>query len=418
MGLEISIRTNDDVQPAPDRPTAAIPRPAGGAGRLKVLHVGKFYPPHMGGIETHLQSLCGELKKSVDLHVVVSNDGHQQVEESLDGVSVSRLPTWFTLSSTPVCPGMVRHIRRSEADIVHVHVPNPMAVMAYLASGHAGRLVVTYHSDTIRQKILGALFEPLLHQMLRRSSAIITTSPNYLRSSSVLGQHQQRCHVIPLGIAIEDFDHCDLSAAAAIRSEYGDRLIVSVGRLVYYKGFEYLIRAMAQVEGKLLIVGEGPLRDKLSALASELGVAHRVCFLGKVDHDLLVACYHAAKVFVLASIARSEAFGITQIEAMAAGLPVVNTSLDSGVPFVSLHDETGLTVPPRDPQAMAAAINRLLDDQALRHRLGQAGRLRARQEFSVETMTNRTMAVYADSAQVAASMQGRSSLPREINESQ
>ena len=362
--------------------------------RLRVLHVGKFYPPHMGGIETHLQALCGELSKSLDLRVLVSSDGHEPVEELLDGVSVSRVPTRFTLASTPFCPGMVRQIRRSQADIIHVHLPNPMAVLAYLASGHRGRLIITYHSDTVRQKFLGALFEPLLNQALQRSSAIITTSPNYLRTSTVLARHQERCHVIPLGIPIENFDHCDPSAAAAIQEQYGDRLIISVGRLVYYKGFEYLIRAMAQVQGKLLIVGEGPLRGKLIALASELGVAGRVCFLGKIDHDQLVACYHAAKVFVLASIARSEAFGIAQIEAMAAGLPVVNTALDSGVPFVSLHGQTGLTVPPLDPGALAAAINQLLDNPALRASYGQAGRLRARQEFSLGAMTSRVTALY------------------------
>jgi glycosyltransferase involved in cell wall biosynthesis len=254
--------------------------------------------------------------------------------------------------------------------------------------------VVTYHSDMVRQKFLGPLFEPFLHAALRRSAAIIATSPNYLRTSRVLARHQERCHVIPLGIPIESFDHCDPRAAAAILQQYGDRLIVSVGRLVYYKGFEYLIRAMTRVQGKLLIVGEGPLRDKLGALASELGVAEKVVFLGKVDHDHLVACYHAAQVFVMASIARSEAFGIAQIEAMAAGLPVVNTNLDSGVPFVSLHQETGLTVPPADADALAAAINQLLENGELRASLGRAARLRAAQEFSLESMASRTLSLY------------------------
>jgi rhamnosyl/mannosyltransferase len=246
----------------------------------------------------------------------------------------------------------------------------------------------------VRQKILGPLFEPFLHAALRRSSAIITTSPNYLRTSSVLAQHQERCHVIPLGIPIKSFDYCDPSAVAAVRQQYGDSLIVSVGRLVYYKGFEYLIRAMTQVQARLLIIGEGPLRNSLESLASELGVAERVCFLGKVNHDRLVACYHAASAFVLASIVRSEAFGIAQIEAMAAGLPVVNTNLDSGVPFVSLHQQTGLTVPPEDAGALAVAINQLLQNHELRASLGRAARLRAVQEFSLESMASRTLSLY------------------------
>ena len=364
------------------------------ARRVKVLHVGKFYPPHMGGMETHLQALCGQLRKSVDLRVIVSSDDRSEAEETLSGVRVNRVPTRLMLASTPLCPGMISKLRASQSDIVHLHFPNPMAVLAYLASGHEGRLVVTYHSDMVRQKFLGPMFEPLLHLALRRSAAIIVTSPNYLNTSSILARHRDRCEVIPLGIPLEEFERDKGKSVTAVREQYGDRLIVSVGRLVYYKGFEYLIRAMTGVQGKLLIVGEGPLRLKLSALAAELKIADRVVFMGKIDHQLLVSCYHAAKVFAMPSILRSEAFGLVQVEAMAAGLPVVNTQLDSGVPYVSLHQQTGLTVPPRDPDALAAAINQLLDDGNLRESFGRAARLRAEQEFSVEVMADRTLSLY------------------------
>jgi glycosyltransferase involved in cell wall biosynthesis len=171
-------------------------------------------------------------------------------------------------------------------------------------------------------------------------------------------------------------------------------LIISVGRLGYYKGFEYLIRAMAKVRGKLLIIGDGPLRRKLCDLTNELGLGEKVIFAGEIQNEEMTPYYHAADVFALASIARTEAFGIVQIEAMAAGTPVVNTALDSGVPSVSLHEQTGLTVPPGDPDALAAALNRLLDNEALRHSLGAAARLRARAEFALETMLSRTMSLY------------------------
>ena len=365
-----------------------------GSVRTRVLHVGKFYPPHMGGIETHLQALCRELRKSMDVEVLVANDDHTSIEETVDGVSVARVPKWFTLASTPLCPAMIAKIRSYRGDILHLHLPNPMAVLAYWASGYRGRVVATYHSDMVRQKVLGTMFEPFLHAALRRSSAIITTSPNYLYSSAVLAHHFDRCHVIPLGIPLGDFSHCTPQAADAVRKEYGERLIVSVGRLVYYKGFEDLIRSMVHVQGTLLIVGEGPLRAKLEALASDLGVADRVFLLGKVDHNRLVSCYHAAKLFAFASNARSEAFGLAQVEAMAAGLPVVNTNLDSGVPFVSLHELTGLTVPPTNPDALAKAINRLLDDDNLRASLGAAARNRACKEFSLDLMASRTIALY------------------------
>jgi len=289
---------------------------------------------------------------------------------------------------------MAAQIRTSGADLVHIHLPNPTAVLAYLASGYRGRLVITYHSDIVKQKVLARVFQPYLDAALRRSSAIIATSTSYLATSPVLQAFRDRCHVIPYGIDTAAFEHRDPDAAQRTRARFGERLVVTVGRLVYYKGLEHLIRAMANVRGKLVIIGDGRLRGKLERLAAQLGVAERVIFAGVLSNAEVVAYYHAAAVFVLASVARSEAFGIVQIEAMAAGLPVINTSLDTGVPLVSVDEQTGLTVPPADPEALAAAINRLLDDANLRQKFGQAGVVRARQEFGLDGMLERTLKLY------------------------
>ena len=378
-----------------DQPVEAVQRtPSAAAAKLSVLHVGKFYPPHMGGIETHLQALCGALRNHADVRVIVSSEDRNTVEEMVDSVPVARLSTLITAFSTSISPGMVSRIRNSGASLVHIHLPNPAAILAYLASGHRGPLVVTYHSDTVKQKVLGRMFEPFLNAALRKSAAIIATSPNYLATSPVLQAFRDRCHVIPYGIDTAQFEQCSPDAVRSVRERLGDRLVISVGRLVYYKGFDVLIRAMADVRGKLVIVGEGPLRGELQSLAARLGVTDKVVFAGEVNNAGVMPYYHAADLFALASVARSEAFGIVQIEAMAAGLPVVNTSLDSGVPFVSLAGESGLTVPPGDAPALAAAINRLLDDQSLRQSLGQAGVRRARREFSLDTMLRRTLSLY------------------------
>jgi glycosyltransferase involved in cell wall biosynthesis len=374
---------------------APVPASAEALGdKLRVLQVGKFYPPHIGGMETHLEALCGGLRNHTDLRVIVSSDDRNSVEEVLNSVPVSRLATVLKVRSTAISLAMAARIRNSAADLVHIHLPNPTAVLAYLASGYRGPLVVTYHSDIVRQKVLARMFEPLLNAALRRSSAIITTSTNYLATSPVLQTFRDRCHVIPFGMDTARFEQCDPDAVRQVRARFGERLVISVGRLVYYKGLEHLIRAMTQVSGQLVILGDGPLRGKLERLAAELGVADKVFFAGAMDDAAVLSYYHAAALFVLASVARSEAFGIVQIEAMAAGLPVVNTSLDSGVPLVSLHEQTGLTVPPADPKALAAAINRLLDDPALRHRFGHAGKLRARQEFDLDVMVHRTLQLY------------------------
>jgi rhamnosyl/mannosyltransferase len=361
----------------------------------------------MGGIETHLQALCGALRPHADLRVIVSSEDRNTLEEIVDSVPVERLSTLLTAFSTSISPAMVGRIRHSGAELVHLHLPNPAAVLAYLASGHRGRLVITYHSDTVKQKILGRMFEPFLHAVLRRSDAIIATSPNYLATSPMLQAFRDRCRIIPYGIDTAHFEQYSPDAVRQVRERFGERLVISVGRLVYYKGFEVLIRAMASVRGKLAIVGDGPLRGELQSLAARLGVGDKVVFAGEVDNASIPAYYHAADLFALASVARSEAFGIVQIEAMAAGLPVVNTSLDSGVPFVSVHGETGLTVPPGNSQELALAINRLLDDDGLRRSYGQAGVRRARQEFGLDTMRRRTLELYES---VAGS--GQRSLPR------
>lgn len=362
--------------------------------KLRVLHVGKFYPPYMGGIETHLQNLCNELKDLVDLKVLVSNSNTQTIEETVEGVSVTRVGTRATLSAAPISPGLVSRIRREAADIVHLHHPNPIAVMAYQLSGHRGTLVITYHSDIVRQKKLGAIFQPFLERALAWSDAIIATSPNYLETSTVLQAHRERCVVLPYGIPVEQFAHRDESAIARIREQYGSRVVITVGRLIYYKGFDVLVRAMKDVDGTLLVVGDGPLRAELEALAQSLGIGDRVHFLGEIHNRDIAAWYHASDVFALASVARSEAFGIVQLEAMACGLPVVNTGLDSGVPFVSLDGLTGITVPPGDSAALSRALSTLLDDDELRARLGEAARVRVDTEFTAPVMGRRMLDLY------------------------
>ena len=345
-------------------------------------------------METHLQALCGELRQSINVEVLVANGARKTVEEVIDGVHVSRLGTFLNFGAAPVCPQMVRRVRESKADIVHLHWPNPTAVVAYLASGHRGKLVITYHSDIIRQRLLRKPFWPILRNALNRAHAIIVASPNYVQTSPVLQKFRERCRIVPFGIAIERFDQPNAIEVAKIRKQYGSRIVLGVGRLVYYKGFQYLIRAMKDVDGHLLIVGNGPLLDALKREARAAGVGNRVTFLTNVED--VRPLYQAADVFVLPSIARSEAFGIVQLEAMACGKPVVNTKLDSGVPFVSPHGITGLTVAPRDAGALATAINTLLDDPALSARYGQAARLRVEQEFNLELMTRRTLQVYEE----------------------
>jgi rhamnosyl/mannosyltransferase len=361
--------------------------------RARVLHIGKFYPPYKGGMETHLQDLCRSLSPYVDLSVLVSNHEHRTVREWDGEIPVERVASWANLASAPICPSMVQAIRRSEADVVHLHCPNPIGVAALLASGHPGHIVITYQSDIIRQRILRFAYEPLFNRLARRSKAIISLSPNYRESSAVLNRFQGKCHVIPHGIEMQRFHAVDETAVAKIREQFGDRIVLAVGRLVYYKGFEYLIRAIANTNATLLIIGTGPLREQLVSVTHECGIADRVHFLGEVDD--VVPYYHAARVFVLPSIARSEAFGIVQVEAMACGTPVINTMLDSGVPFVSLDGVSGITVPPADIPVLQRSIITILEDPQLRALFSRGALDRVKQYFTLQSMADKTLQLYA-----------------------
>ena len=373
--------------------------------RIKVLHVGKFYPPHMGGIETHLQVLCRELQSEIDLEVLVANDGARDEEFWEGRVKVTRVGTPFSISSAPVCPSLPAKIRRAKADIVHLHLPNPPAILALLASGYRGAVIATYHSDIVRQEKMAKLFDPILRTFLKRCAAIVVTSARYRDSSAALAPFVDKCKVVPYGIPFAQFGKPDASRVAAIKAQYGSRLIISAGRLIYYKGFEYLIDAMREVDGHLLIVGDGPLRRDLELQTARPGLQEKVALLGEIHNDDIAPYYHAADLFALASIARSEAFGIVQLEAMACGKPVVNTNLDSGVPWVSQDSVTGLTVPPKDPLALAEAINKLLDDADLRKRYGYAARERVQKEFSQDLMIARMLETYREVLRVPVSQQ-------------
>ena len=362
---------------------------------MKILQIGKYYPPARGGMETHIEQLCQLLKDDVDLEVIVANHEEGAKRERIRGVSVRRLRTPLTIAGAPICPELPRAIREAEADIVHIHAPHPSAFLAYLASGASSQLVTTFHSDIVRQKVLGKLLKPLQEAAFRRANAIIGSSPNLLAGSQVLSNHRDRCVVVPFGIRCSLYESINEQRVSEIRRKYRQPIVLAIGRLVYYKGFEFLIRAMAQLrsDAVLLIIGEGPLHEPLKAEIQALGLSERVHLLGNVAD--IIPYYHACDLFVLPSVARSEAFGLVQLEAMACGKPVINTSIaGSGVPYVSLHGETGLTVAPADVPALEGAISRLLNDEPLRVQLGRAARQRVQDKFTLREMGEQTLAVY------------------------
>ena len=365
-----------------------------GTKRPKILHVGKYYPPYRGGIESHLETLCTGLSEYLDVEVVVASGSGETLRESPNGIPVTRLASRCAIRSQSITPSLIEFIAKNDADIVHLHLPNPWAAVAYLLSRSNSPLVITHHSDIVRQRVLKLAYAPVERVLARKCSAFIATSQSAVDFSPVLHEHRGKCAVVPLGVAQESFLEPDQTELDRVRAEYDGPLVLSVGRLVYYKGLEYLILAMKHVPAKLLIIGTGPLEHSLRALIRDEALTGKVILLRDISPERLRALYHAAHVFVLPSIVKSEAFGIVQIEAMAAGCPVINTDLPSGVPFVSKHGESGITVPPRDSNAIAGAINALLSDGALRAAYAQGARARAARLFTAVNMVEQTLDVY------------------------
>ncbi len=373
---------------------------------MRVTMLNKYYPPHLGGIEFHMRDLAEKLASSGEakVSVLVANEGPGDVRETIAGVEVTRLSRLFEYASTPVAPGMARSLRGSAAsvtppDVLHLHFPYPWGEMSWLSAHPRIPTVMTYHSDIVRQKAALAAYRPFLERVLDRVDLIIASSPNMVRHSEFLAPRKEKCRIIPFGIHTERFAETPelLARAAQLRERHGERKVVLfVGRLVYYKGIDVLMRAMQGIDADLVVIGRGPLESEMRDFTQTHGMAERVFFEPPVDDTDLAAWYHAADVFCLPSVARSEAFGLVQLEAHASGLPVISTDLTTGVPFVNEHGVSGLVVPPGDAEALGAALKELLGDDELRARLGRQAKERARARFTIDRMAADTLAVYRE----------------------
>lgn len=365
--------------------------------RIRVLHVGKFYPPAPGGMERVVQLLCEGEQATTDSQVLVANTSRGSVRETWRGVSVTRVSSIAAIGSVGVCPGFPLALRRARRDVTVIHEPNPLALVSDWISGQQGPLVVWFHSEVLRPRWkYRLLYRPFLRRVLRRASRIVVSSPRLAEHAGELADVRDKCVVIPFGIdtgRLAPSPAVDAGVREIERAHPGPRVLF-VGRLVAYKGVDVLVQAMQSVAATALVVGDGPLRGPLEALAAASGVASRVRFLGHLDDDSVVAHLHACDLFVLPSVTRAETFGVVQLEAMACGRPVVSTNLPTGVPWVNRHGETGLVVEPGDAGALASALNTLLGDPALRRRLGERARQRVEEDFTVEGMTSRSAALY------------------------
>lgn len=369
---------------------------------MRILHLGKYYPPYRGGMETILQAMAeGLLDAGCDVTVVVAAEGAGDRREELRGPRTGRTGQLLRaarlglVNSQPLTPGMLSLVRRELAlgsvDVLHVHLPNPLAAAVCLAlrRDRAARgvpLAVWYHADITRQRIGGRLVAPLVQACLREADGICVSSAALRDGSPVLAPWRDKVAVVPFGIEPEPW-------AGVVPRRDGP--VLFVGRLVPYKGVAVLLDALAQAPQVAVdIVGEGPLEGELRAHAARLGVAPRVRFLGEMDGHGIARLLGSARALVLPSIDRSEAFGLVQLEAMAAGVAVVCSDLPTGVREVGVPGVTCLHVPPGDSGALAVALADLWASAGLAARLGTAGRQRFSEQFTREVMVARMVAWY------------------------
>jgi rhamnosyl/mannosyltransferase len=358
---------------------------------VNILHLYKDYFPVLGGIENTMRILAeAQAAAGHEVTALVCDPGPRTQMETRDGVAVFKAGRIATAASMPLSLSQPIALARLHPDIVHVHSPYPLGELSAWLVKRRTPLVITHHSDVVRQKGWLRLYGPLLRRVLDRADCIMATSPRYIQTSPWLRPVRDKCIVVPLGVDAARFAPPSVPFA-------GPPTLLFVGQLRYYKGLGTLLHALVELPTvHLKIAGAGPMRGEWEDLAQDLDMAERVHFLGRVPDADLPPLYHQAQLFVLPANARSEAFGMVLLEAMASGLPCVTTELETGTSWVVQHGETGLVVPPQRPPALRQAIDRLLADDELRRRMGRAGRARVETEFTQQLMIERVDQVYRE----------------------
>jgi glycosyltransferase involved in cell wall biosynthesis len=370
----------------------------------KIVHFGKYYFPDAGGIESVTASLArGAVRKGHTVTVVCFEKTAANTEEVIDGVRVVRAPIAKLIASQPLGFKYLRQCLKEarDADVVHLHAPNMLGALASLWIGKGPRLLVHWHSDVINKGLLGKLLRPVETALLKRADSIVATSQVYSDASTTLQPFRDKITVVPIGVPdvtlTENRAVAPELPAALQRTIAGKKLVLAVGRLVPYKGFEVLIEAAKYLhdDAALVIVGGGPLLDTLQAAINAAGVSGRVHLAGRLSDGALHTLFTKASLYCMPSTYRAEAFGVVLLEAMAYGLPIVATDIPgSGVPWVNQHGVSGINVPVGDCRALADACNHILSSNQERARYSEGARTRFMTEFTEEVSVKRMLSTY------------------------
>ena len=364
---------------------------------MKILQLGKFYPIR-GGVEKVMEMLTeGISARGIDCDMLCASadpSREERVVKLNEHGNIFVMPSWRKVAGTMIAPKMIGWLRKHAAEytIIHIHHPDPMAALALRLSGYRGRVVLHWHSDILSQRFFLFFYKPLQNWLIRRAEQIIGTTPVYVHESPDLAQAQDKCTYVPIGIdALEP----NPTQVAGFKSRFPDqKLLLSIGRLVPYKGYPFLIEAMALLPEKyhLVIGGTGPLREQLKSQIQQLNLQNRIDLIGYVPDEDLPVWFGACDCFVLTSTMKTEAFGIVQIEAMSCHKPVVATRIPgSGVSWVNEDGVSGRNVTPGKPEEYAAAIQEVAENA---EKYGESAYLRFLNCFTRQQMINQVLQRY------------------------
>ena len=366
---------------------------------MRVLHFYKtYYPDSVGGIEQVIRQMCvGTSRLGVTNEVLTLTRAKDNFDFEFEGHRVRRVPLDFEIASNAVSFAAFGELARmaEQADVVHYHFPWPFMDLAHFVARVNKPSLVTYHSDIVRQKHLLRLYQPLKNRFLKSVDAIVATSPNYLASSEVLERYPDKTRTITYGLDKSIYPAARQELMDKWRARVGERFFLFVGVLRYYKGLHILLDAVANSDYPVVIVGAGPIEAELKAHAERLGLKH-VLFVGALGEDdkvaLLTACYAVA----FPSHLRSEAFGISLLEGAMYGKPMISSEIGTGTTYINIDGDTGLVVPPSDPQALGEAMRKLWDNPQMAAEMGERAEARYWELFSSETMAKNYLALYEE----------------------
>lgn len=361
---------------------------------MHICHVYKdFYPPVVGGIEKYISLLVKYQKKYAKVTVLACGRSFKTNKNEIEGINVVYCGEVCRLLSSPISPQLFFYIKKIQPDIFVVHSPNPMGEIAVWLNKAEVPYLIRYHSDVIRQRITMMLYYPLFKRILGDARYIMPTSEMYKKTSQYLTEFQSKCITVPLGIEVDYYPTVNEDMLREIFSKFGNEFVFFCGVHRYYKGLHILLESAKQINAPIVIGGDGPETKRLKEFKSKEQLKN-VFFVGKLSEEELKAYLYGCALFVFPSIARSEAFGISIIEAHACGKPVVATKLGTGVEWANIDGVTGINVTPGNPKELAKAIEFLLKNPEIRTEMGKIAKERVRNEFDIKKISKLEMEIY------------------------